>query len=87
MPHDDIVADDNRIVEEEDENEEHSVTELMPEVASNAEFLSDETFTFAETLKANQGTDIFKIAATQENETDGEEQNTEKGRYSESRHS
>lgn len=57
---------DDRIVEEEDENDELSVTEMMPEVASNAEFLSDETFTFAETLKANAGTDFLSMAAAQE---------------------
>ena len=39
-------------IDEEDEYDEQSITELMPEVASNAEFLSDETFTFADTLKA-----------------------------------
>ena len=53
------------------------MTELMPEVASNVEFLSDETFAYADTLKAKQGSDFLTMAAAQ-----GENQATEQGRHS-----
>ena len=47
----------------EEEEDEQSMTELMPEVASNVEFLSDETFAYADTLKAKQGSDFLTMAA------------------------
>ena len=53
------------------------MTELMPEVASNVEFLSDETFAYADTLKAKQGSDFLTMAAAQ-----AENQQTEQGRHS-----
>ena len=56
----------------------------MPEVASNKELLTDETFMFAETLKAKPGTDFLSMAAAQDT---GAEHQTEQGRHSESRHS
>ena len=70
MPEQDI---DDRIVEEE-EDEDQSITELVPEVASNKEFLTDETFTFAETLKAKPGMDFLSMAAAQDTANGGENQ-------------
>lgn len=65
----------------EEESDEQSITEMVPEIASNLELNSDETFTYADTLKAIPGGDFLSMAAHHDDTC------TEPGRVSQGRHS